>query len=377
MFIKKNYIKYFKKNILKLLLLLSLILILLLLYFFKNNHFEHYRGLSKVSEFQDLLKKKYTKVDTENKVVTNCIKKTTINVDNKEKVEENCKSLTYKYHFNNEDAVKLVKDKIETSTLLQSHDIPVPKFFKFTFDLNKDNIDNFKNFISLMKKNKISYPIVMKQIYGTFGIDVYTHIDNDALVKSTLQLFQDKGYKELMCEEQIEGHCYRIFVFNKNIIDIIKREAPFVVGDGVNTLRSLIDMRNKKQLEKGLFETKNVSESYIKKNGYSMESIIPKDKNIIISTVINMHNGANISRIPVSSIPKENKDIFIKTNEILGIMTSGIDFLSNDIRISYETNNGKILEVNGTPDTEIHTIVSKQNNESFNIYESIAEHVFD
>jgi D-alanine-D-alanine ligase-like ATP-grasp enzyme len=397
---QKNILKYINKSKYKL-ILLFFILLFIFFYLFKNIHFndflllpifdsfrigthevEHYRGLSKVQEFENILKKKYSKVDTENKVVTHCIKKVTvhkneISQENEETVENNCKSLTYKYHFNSEDAVKLVKDKIETSQILEKNDIPVPKFFKFTFDPKKDNIDNFERFKSQMNQNKINFPIVMKQIHGTFGIDVYTHIDNNALIKSTLQLFQDKGYSELMCEEQIEGHCYRIFVFNNKIMDVIKREAPYVIGDGVNTLRSLIDMRNKKQLEKGLFETKNVSESYIKKNGNSMDSIIPKGKNVIISTVINMHNGANISRIPISVIPKINKDIFIKTNEVLGIMTSGIDFLSKDISIPYDQNNGRILEINGTPDTEIHTIVSKQNSDGFNIYESIANNVFN
>lgn len=359
--------------------LFSIILILLFIYyfFFHNSHVEHYKGLSKVSEFEEFLKKKYTKVDTENKVVTKCSTMTTVNSDGEEKSENNCKSLTYKYHFNKEDAVILVKDKIKTSSLLQSNQIPVPKFFAFSFDTKKDNIDTLQDFKKLMSKHNIYYPIVIKQIHGTFGIDVYTHIDNDKLCETTLQLFRDKGYNEVMCEEQIEGHCYRVFVFNRRIMDIIKREAPYVTGDGVNSIRSLIDMRNKKQLEKGLFETKNISEPFIQKNGYTLDTILPKGKSVVISTVINMHNGANISRIPIEDVPEENKKIFIKTNDVIGIMTSGIDFLSNDIKVPYSENNGRILEVNGTPDTEIHTIVSSQNGDKLNIYEKIANHVFD
>jgi cyanophycin synthetase len=110
--------------------------------------------------------------------------------------------------------------------------------------------------------------------------------------------------------------------------------------------------------------------------GYKMDSILPKGKNLIITTVINMHNGANISRVPIDKIPKINQDIFIKTNDVLGIMTSGIDFLSKDITVPYNQNNGRILEVNGTPDTEIHTIVSSQSNDPFNIYEKVADIVF-
>lgn len=367
-------------NMIFIILIFILFIILSLWYKKIIVHNEHYKGLSKVDEFEKMLQKKYTKVDTNEKVVTQCSLNSKIN-DIGEEVErvqeENCVSKSYKLHFNTEDAVKLVKDKIETSSLLQKAGIPVPKFFKFTFTNTMDNIQSLERLKEEMSKNKIDYPIVLKQIHGTFGIDVFTHIDNDTKARETLEKLREKGYNEIMCEEQIEGHCYRIFVFNNHIIDVIERSAPFIIGDGINDIQSLINMRNKNQLEKGLFKTSNISENYIKNEGYTMSSILPKDKNLIISTVINMHNGANITRIPIDKLPKENVEIFLKTNKVLGITTSGIDFLSKDINIPYHKNNGKILEVNGTPDTEIHTIVSTQSNDTFNIYDKISDYVFN
>jgi glutathione synthase/RimK-type ligase-like ATP-grasp enzyme len=378
------------------LFLLFLFIILILYYFSKHSFYtqENYKGLSKVSEFEDLLEKKYTKVDREKKEVTNCIVHSTKNELGEDEKEEECRTLTYKYHFNKPDVVKFVKDKIATSTVLQDAGIPVPKFFKFTFgekttitndsedsysvikDDYMDNIMELEEFKRRMVAKKIDYPVVMKQIYGTFGIDVFTHIDSDEKAMKTIETFRDKGYKDFMCEEQIEGHCYRVFVFNNTIIDVIKRSAPFVIGDGINSVRSLIDMRNKKQLGKGLFETKNVSEDYILTQGYKMDDIPNRNKNIIISTVINMHNGADIERIPLKNVAKLNQKVCLKTNEVLGIMTSGIDFISKDISIPYNENKGRILEVNGTPDTEIHSIVSNKDNSNFNIYKEISNIVF-
>ncbi len=381
--IKSSYFNNFN-NIL-FIILCFILLIILFIFFNKNNNTEHYKGLSKVTEFEKMLQKKYTKVDTNEKTVTQCTLNSKINDVGEEIEEENCVSKSYKYHFNNADAVKLVKDKIKTSSILQKAQIPVPAFFKFTFTPTMDNIMALESLKDLMTKNKINYPIVLKQIYGTFGIDVYTHIDNDEKAREILEKLREKGYNEIMCEEQIEGHCYRVFVFNNRIIDVIERSAPFIVGDGVNDIKTLINMRNKRQLEKGLFKTNNLSENYMKEEGYNMDSILPSGKTLIISTVINMHNGANISRISIDKIPKENINIFLKTNKVLGITTSGIDFLSKDITIPYYKNNGKILEVNGTPDTEIHTIVSTlsgsresttQSNDTFNIYDKISDYVF-
>ncbi len=359
---KKNpyNLNFNKKNILY--FILFIILIFFILYFIKNNfNYEHYKGLSRVNEFQELLEKKYD-VDKENKIITYCKEDDVTN-------KKVCKSVKYSYHFNEPSKKKLVDDKISTSTILKNNNLPVPSFFKLTFSNNiQTDLNNLKK---NMKENNINYPIVLKQIYGTFGIDVYTHIENDKNALEILQKLKQK-YKSIMCEEQIAGDCYRIFVFNGKIIDVIKREAPYVIGDGKHTIKELIEIRNENQLKKGLFITKNISYTYMEKLGYDVNNVLPKNKKLIISTVINMHNGADISRVPISSIPKENLDIFIKANKVIDIVTSGIDFLSTDITKPY---NGKILELNGTPDTEIHNIVSKQSNDPFNIYEKVANHV--
>ncbi len=355
MFLQKNK----KKNSL-LLLLFFFILLILFYQFYRSHSYEHYKGLSKVPEFEDALERKYRKIDRNEKKVFYCPGSGS---------ESECKVRSYRYHFNTPETVQFVKDKVATSERLQLHGLPVPSFFTFTYAENQDMLHDLKK---SMKREKISYPIVLKQIHGTFGIDVFTHIENDESALKILQLLKDKGYHEIMCEEQVDGDCYRIFVFNKQIMDVICRKAPYVIGDGINSIRSLIDMRNKRQLEQKLFETKNLSENYLQKMGYTLDSIPAKDKKVIISTVINMHNGASISRVPLSSIPKVNQELFIKTNEVLGITTSGIDFLSKDIT----KDGGKILEVNGTPDTEIHNIVSEQNGDGFDIYEKIADIVF-
>jgi glutathione synthase/RimK-type ligase-like ATP-grasp enzyme len=84
-----------------------------------------------------------------------------------------------------------------------------------------------------------------------------------------------------------------------------------------------------------------------------------------------MHNGARISRINLDKIPQKNIDLFIKVNESMEITCSGLDYLSEDITIEYDKNNSKILEVNSTPDTEIHRKM-----ENFNFFERLINSIF-
>ena len=118
-------------------------------------------------------------------------------------------------------------------------------------------------------------------------------------------------------------------------------------------------------------EVNNISEIVIKKQGYKINSIPNLNEKIYISNVINMHNGARISRIPISSVPQKNIDLFLKVNKVMDITCSGLDFLSDDITIEYDINNGRILEVNGTPDTEIH-----QKIKDYNFFEKLVNSIF-
>ena len=308
-------------------------------------------GLANDSFFKEVENNNY-EIDYEKKEIKKC--------DN-----NGCQTKSYVKHFNTPEAVKLARDKFGTSSILNKHGIPIPKYLKI--DLNPYSVDKIK---SQMSNSSIIYPVVIKPIHGTFGIDVETDIQSDSELKDLLEKYKNK-YDDLMLEEQIPGDCYRIFVFNDAIIDVIKREKPFIIGDGVKTVKQLIDIRNKEQIEQGFFETKNVSTLFMKKQGVGPETVLPNGKKIFISNVINMHNGARISRIPLMNIPDVNKELFLKVNKSLNITCSGLDYLSEDITVPYSANRGTILEVNGTPDTDIH-----QKIENDHFFKEIVNNIF-
>jgi cyanophycin synthetase len=313
---------------------------------------EKYTGLSTNDLLIEMKNNGYI-IDEQNKTVKKCN-------------DNHCITKSYKKHFNTIEAIKLVKDKFNTSSMLIKNGIPVPKFAKID--------SNDKNILTIMNNNMIYFPIVLKPIDGTFGIDVITNIDNEKELNESINILKEK-YKELMLEEQINGDCYRIFVFNNKVIDVIKREKPYVIGNGINTVNELIEERNKEQEKLGLFQTKNVSNLFIIKQGYTLDTILEDNTKVYISNVINMHNGARISRIPLDNIPKKNIDMFINTNKYLKISCSGLDYLSDDITVEYDKNNSKILEVNGTPDTGIHTKINYNQNED-GFFKRVVNNIF-
>lgn len=336
-----------------------IILILLCIIFYFINKIIHinekYTGFKTPYFFNNLKKYNY-QFDT-NKNIKYC-----------EKNNTNCKVNNYTYHFNSLKSIKLVKNKVETSYLLHKNNISVPKY-------NVVNInDSLKNIIISNKNKNIQFPIIIKPINGTFGIDVYTNIQNVKEFNNILSLLKKKNkYDYMMVEEFIEGSVYRIFVFNNKIIDVVNREKPYIVGNGYDSVNFLINKRNKSLIDEGFFETKHIGYDYIEKQGYTMKSILPKHRKLYITNVINMHNGAILERINISSIPKRNIDLFLKTGKVLNINCYGLDYISKDITIPYVKGKDVILEVNGTPDTEIH---SKLDNYGNPFFDKIVQNIF-
>ena len=332
-------------------ILIILILILIVIFYLtnrllKNNIYENYQGIITDNFYIELEKIGYT-IDRENKLI-----------------KYNDKTISYNKHFNTDISIRNAKDKIVTSNILLKNNIPIPKFLKI--DLNNSTEDIFNS----INNANIKLPVVIKPINGTFGIDVMTDIETLDELDDVLKEFKSK-YNDAMLEEQITGDCYRVFVFNNKIIDIINREKPYIIGDNIHTIRELIEIRNEEQEKMNLLKIKNVSDLYIKKQGYQMDSIPPKNKKIFISNVINMHNGARIARIPINTVPQKNIDLFLKVNKAMNINCSGLDYLSDDITVEYDKNNSHILEVNGTPDTEIHYKI-----DGYNFFETFVQSIF-
>jgi D-alanine-D-alanine ligase-like ATP-grasp enzyme len=133
-----------------------------------------------------------------------------------------------------------------------------------------------------------------------------------------------------------------------------------------------LEQKNKLQKEKNLFETTNLDWDYILEQGYTKNDIIPLNTIVFITNTINFHNGANPVRIPLDNIPQINLDIFVKAHQLIGLECSGIDYMSPDIIIPYNENNGHIIEINDMVDTKIH-IDADEGDKPYFLFENIVE----
>ena len=334
--------------------LLLLFLIFVIFYYININLNINEHMSMKDPYFNKFFKDSGYKIDTDNYSINKC--------ENDKCIE--IKKYSTKY-FNNNESHYLAKNKDQSNKIFLENNIPVPKHWI----INKENKNYYLN------EFNIFFPCVLKPIDGMQGKDVNTFIKNKIQYSKILNNLLNK-YDKIMLENQVDGDNYRIFVFNDKVIDVIKREKPFIIGDGINDISSLIEIKNNNQRKKKLFPTKNIDYEYILEQGFNKDDIPDNNKIIFITNTINFHNGANPVRIKLEDIPEININMFIKAHKLIGLECSGVDYMSDDIKLPYNSEDGKghIIEINDMVDTKIH-IDSDNKSKPFFLYENILKSI--
>jgi D-alanine-D-alanine ligase-like ATP-grasp enzyme len=264
-----------------------------------------------------------------------------INLANTKLIYQNKYKINYQ-DLNSEECNKIVNNKNLTSTFLEKYNIPIPKSIEYKFSLS--NLFSKKEIINNIQK-KLNYPLVVKPVGECQSKDVYINIKEKDTLRKILQKLTFK-YKELKIEEHTEGKLFRILIINNEIIDILERPLPFVIGNGKNTIDKLINIRNENQINKGLYATKKINYQYIKNQTIDINKPILKNKKIYITNIPSFFNGSNPIRINIKTVHQDNLDLFLKINSLVKANISGLDFISNDLGMSYQINSGKLIEIN-------------------------------
>tara|TARA_B110000285_G_C15125877_1_gene620223 strand:- start:1233 stop:3104 length:1872 start_codon:yes stop_codon:yes gene_type:complete len=246
--------------------------------------------------------------------------------------------ISYEYYFNdNFKYGDYCRNKELTYKLFEKHNIPYP----MSINNITDNIIDVNHF-------PINFPVVLKPKTGAGGQGIITNIDNLNELKNILYTVDKSQY---IIQEQSDGIVQRVLIFKGKIMYWSMIFKPFIVGDGIQSINSLIYNHNKKLNNENKPQVKIISERYIYKQGYKMSSVPENSKKIYITNVVNYFNGAVDSKLkPIEDIHPINIALLLKTSSLLtGLHFVGIDYIGKCLSIPYYNSGGKLLELNFNP----------------------------
>lgn len=250
-------------------------------------------------------------------------------------------------------AVEIAGNKQVTKQLLESNYIPVPEGHLIR---QEEQL--------LPAIEDIGYPVVIKPLDGCQGKGITTNIKNYKEALGAFRLAKQIS-AELICEKCITGSDYRILVVDYKFTAAALRTPPSVTGNGIHTIRELIetindDPRRGNDHENVLtrISIDDTTLDLIAEKGYTPDSILQKGQQLLLKTTANLSTGATAEDV-TDQVHPNNIALFERIARLVGLNICGIDVMAPDVCTPITQNGGAVLEVNAAPGLRMHLSPSK------------------
>ncbi len=263
--------------------------------------------------------------------------------------------------------VELACDKEDTKYLLEQAEVQTPRG------------DIIRRESSLEEACRyVGFPLVVKPVDGNHGRGITVNIKNydDALIAFRSAKESSKS-GAIIIEKYIVGDDYRLLVINNKLVAAAVRTPAHVIGDGKSTIQQLIDEVNKDPRRGYGHENvltqitvNDLTLSIIKANGYTLNSVLEKDKRLLLKDTANLSTGGTAEDV-TDIVHPANVFMAERISKIIDLDICGIDVMTTDISKPLEETGGAVLEVNAGPGFRMHLAPTS------GLPRNVAAHVID
>lgn len=220
----------------------------------------------------------------------------------------------------------------------------------------------YNPFSTLFFVKKYGFPVVIKPNIGGFSRGVYFPINNYWQLLSASFLVKIWWHSSII-EQYLAGNNYRIVVLKNDIMAIVRRHPPFVIGNGYDSISTLIDTENLVRQQMGLLPTMaNIPKNhpikqYLRKQQLTLSSIIAKDTQINLHHKIALELGSIVEVIPKEQLTKANCEVLFNITNYFNANILGIDVIcEQELNINFSEQKCIFLEVNSRPFLSMHDV---------------------
>lgn len=269
------------------------------------------------------------------------------------KIDQHVEYLYAQYFSKNSAVARQICSKKElTKAFLEKADIAVAKGGLFSPSQLAEGLE-------FAQKN---YPVVIKPTPGGHGDGVFADVKNDDEFAFFWQETKKiTNPKNIIVEQKFVGLEYRILATNEKVLAVTHRIPANVTGDGVHSIKKLIQIKNndpRRSDDTGDPVVKiKIDASVIRKiesEKVTLDSVLEEGRQLFLRDNSNISTGgesidctdkihSSVAKIAVEAI-----------NAIPGLLYAGIDFMTTDITREHTGNDYIIIEINSSPGIDMH-----------------------
>jgi len=241
----------------------------------------------------------------------------------------------------------IAQDKDLTKRLLAAAGVPVP------IGRPVNDVDD-----AWAVAQEIGLPVVVKPQDGNQGKGVTVNIVSRDHLEIAYRAAQDIG--TVMVEKYLPGHDFRLLVVGHKLVAAARRDPPHVIGDGIHTVRELVDQVNADprrgeghatSLTKIRFD--DIAVARLDVQGLTPESVPDKGRRVVMRNNANLSTGGTATDV-TDDVHPEVAARAVAAAQTIGLDICGVDVMAESLHQPLEAQKGGIVEVNAAPGLRMH-----------------------
>jgi len=244
-------------------------------------------------------------------------------------------------------AESIAQDKELTKQLLNAAGVPVPLGRPV-----KDLEDGWA------AAQEIGLPVVAKPQDGNQGKGVTVNIQTREQFDAAYAAAARHG--EVMVEKFLPGFDFRLLVVGDRLVAAARRDPPQVVGDGVRTVRALVDEVNldpRRGEGHATSLTKirldDIAVARLEAQGLAPDSVPALGQRVVLRNNANLSTGGSATDV-TDTVHPEIAARAVDAAQMVGLHICGVDMVCENVIRPLEEQHGGIVEVNAAPGLRMH-----------------------
>jgi cyanophycin synthetase len=240
--------------------------------------------------------------------------------------------------------VRLAGDKYYVTKLLKAAGLSVP-VHRHAMHLAE----------AIQACRSLGFPVVVKPVDSERGEGVTVGLTDELSLPAAFEMaLQFSKSRSVLIERQVAGVCHRLFMVDDRLLYAVKRWPPSVFGDGISTIRQLVDANMEKELSKlpseqfPLVPWDDETEGFIRQIGLNADYIPLCLQRIPLRPIESTQWGGFDEEVTTQVHPDTLRQARIACR-LVQMSVVGVDVITDNIGLPLSDTGGVINELNGGP----------------------------
>ena len=245
-------------------------------------------------------------------------------------------------------AQSIAQDKELTKKLLDAAGVPIP--------FGRPVVDEDDAWAAA---EEIGLPVVVKPQDGNQGKGVTVNVASRDQLKVAYTAAVAIS-SSVMVERYLPGHDFRLLVVGGKVVAAARRDPPQVIGDGIHTVRELVEVVNSDPRRSDGHATAltkirldDIALARLALQDLSADSVPAKGSRVILRNNANLSTGGSATDV-TDDVHPEVAARAEAAAQMIGLDICGVDVVCDSLHKPLEEQGGGVIEVNAAPGLRMH-----------------------